>query len=169
MGWWSTWPLAGLVVVLLAFGIASCGNPGPTTLEERAQSINKSLICPLCPGETIDQANVELALQMRAVVREKLAEGWSKERILQYFVDRYDESVLAAPPKSGFNLIAWVAPPVALAGAAILLCFVILAMRRNGRRRPEKPPLAEQELNSYLPLVDQEMGTPQEGPGEPEK
>ena len=59
------------------------------------------LMCPVCPAETIDQAQVEISFQMRAVVREMLAEGRTREEILDYFVDRYGADILAAPPKVG--------------------------------------------------------------------
>ena len=74
-----------LVLITLALATAACGGGRQPSLEERAQSIDKSLICPVCPGETIDQAQVQLAHQMRDVVRENLAEGWSRERILDFF------------------------------------------------------------------------------------
>ena len=97
----------------------ACGGSGqrvgtytPEELEAVAYSIDRSLICPVCPAETIDQAQVQLAKQMRALVREKLAEGWSREQILDLFVESYGEDVLASPPKSGFNLLVWVVPPV---------------------------------------------------------
>jgi cytochrome c-type biogenesis protein CcmH len=99
---------------MLAMAVVACGNSDTPSLEEQAYSIDRSLICPVCPGETIDQAQVELARQMRLTVREKLAEGWSRERILQFFVDRYGEAVLAEPRKSGFNLVAWIVPFVSV-------------------------------------------------------
>ena len=156
----STWPLVTFSVLLLALVVAACGSDGAASLEERAQSIDKSLICPVCPGETIDQAQVELARQMRAAVREKLAQGWDRDQILQFFVDRYGESVLAAPPKSGFNLIAWVVPLGAVAAAAVLLYFVVRAMRKPDRTQVGSGSPLEQELAAYLSLVDQQLGLP---------
>ena len=147
-------------LVILAFTIAGCGSGEPASLEEQARSIDSSLICPVCPGETIDQAQVELASQMRALVRDKLAEGWSTGQITQYFVDLYGEGVLAAPPKEGINLVAWVVPFAVVGAAAILLLFVIRAMRK----REDGSPLEERELEPYLPLVDRELGISQEGP-----
>jgi cytochrome c-type biogenesis protein CcmH/NrfF len=47
------------------------------------------------------------ATPMRKEVREKLAEGESKEAILASFVDRFGLIVLSAPPTSGFHLSAW--------------------------------------------------------------
>ena len=155
----SIWLLGPLALIILALVITSCGSEGQASLEERAHSINRSLICPVCPGETIDQAQVELARQMRAVVREKLADGWTRERILQFFVDRYGESVLAAPPKSGFNLVAWVVPFAAVGVAAVLLFFVVRSMRRSGTARQEyAPPSIAPELEPYLSRVDRELG-----------
>ena len=162
------WPPVLLGIIVLSFAIIACGGQEPS-LEERAYSIDRSLICPVCPGETIDQAQVELAAQMREIVREKLAEGWSRGQILQFFVDRYGERVLAAPPKKGFNLMVWVVPIVAGVGGVLLLAFVVRAMRRAGQTRQNDGPVPEQELERYLSLVDRELGLSQGSAHEPEK
>lgn len=164
------WLIASLTTLTLAVALTACGSEQQASLEQRAQSIDKSLICPVCPGETIDQAQVQLAQQMKAVVRGKLSEGWTREQILQFFVDRYGESVLAAPPKEGFNLIAWVVPPVAILAAAVLLFFVVLSMRRATKaKQQDRSPLSEQELEPYLAMVDQEMGLGHQNPQQPQK
>ena len=152
------WLVALSGAIALAFAVAACGGEGQSTLEERGQSIDRALICPVCPSETIDQAQVELAHQMRALVREKLADGWSREQILQFFVDRYGEGVLAAPPKSGFSLLAWIIPPVAVAGSVALLVFTLRSMRRDVEVTPEARRPEEEELEPYLVVVDQEVG-----------
>ena len=162
------WPLILLGTTALPFALVACSGQEPS-LEEQAYSIDRSLICPVCPGETIDQAQVELAAQMREIVRDRLAAGWSREQILQYFVDRYGERVLAAPPKKGFNLVAWVVPIVVGAGGVLLLAFVVRAMRRAGRTRQDEGPVSEHELEPYLSLVDRELGLPRGSAHEPEK
>ena len=131
----------------------------PEELEAVAYSIDRSLICPVCPAETIDQAQVQLAKQMRALVREKLAEGWSRDQILDLFVESYGEDVLASPPKSGFNLLVWVVPPVGVLGALVLLVSVVVAMRRTGvSNRAVMAQPSDGELEPYLSMVDQELG-----------
>ena len=162
-------PVVLLGLTMLALLIAVCGDAEPASLEQRAQSIDKSLICPVCPGETIDQAQVALAHQMRTVVREKLAEGWSREQVLLFFVERYGEGVLAAPPKEGFSLVAWVVPPGAAGGAAVLLFFVVRAMRRSARGTDGGGSSTEEELEPYLPLVDRELEIPRREPHGPDK
>lgn len=162
------WPLMLLGTTVLPFALIACSGQEPS-LEEQAYSIDRSLICPVCPGETIDQAQVELAAQMREIVRERLAAGWSREQILQFFVDRYGERVLAAPPKKGFNLVAWVVPIAVGAGGVLLLAFVIRAMRRAGQTRQGDGPVSEQGLEQYLSLVDQELELSRGSAHEPEK
>ena len=151
-------PLLLLLLVLVA-----CGSEAAPSLEEQARSINRSLICPVCPGETIDQAQVELARQMRAVVRERLAEGWTRDQVLQFFVDRYGESVLAAPPKEGFNLVAWVVPVVVVVGAFAVLFLVVRAMRRDAPAPAGPESYSEEGLEEYLAIVDLEVDAPQVG------
>ncbi len=163
----SPYALSAFACVTLALSFtAGCGasadDPGTYSTEELeavAYSIDRSLICPVCPAETIDQAQVQLAKQMRALVREKLAEGWTREQILDLFVESYGEHVLASPPKSGFNLLVWVVPPVGAAGALVLLASVVVAMRRTGGGGPTTAVRAsEGELEPYLSIVDQELG-----------
>ena len=69
--------------------------------------------------------------------------------------------MLAAPPKSGFNLVAWLVPPVGVVGAFLLLLVVIRSMRRGGDVGSEE--VADPELEPYLSLVDRELGISQEG------
>ena len=165
--WWKARCPLTLAAIAMAATMVACASADQAPLEERARSIDKSLICAVCPGETIEQAQVELARQMRAVVREKLAVGWTRDQILQFFVDRYGEGVLAAPAKSGFNLIAWVVPFAAVGGGAVILLLVIRAMRRGREMLEDQVDLPERELEPYLSRVDQELGLPQEGSHEP--
>lgn len=57
--------------------------------------------------------------------------GYSAQEIIDAFVGTYGQRVLMAPTKSGFNLLAWFAPGVALlVGAAA----VFIVVRRLGTR-----------------------------------
>jgi cytochrome c-type biogenesis protein CcmH len=47
---------------------------------------------------------------MRHLVREQLQQGKTPPEVLDYFVQRYGEWILLAPPKHGFNLIIWITP-----------------------------------------------------------
>ena len=153
------WP----VLVLLLFLIGCSGiQHGTVSLEEQAQKIDKRLVCPVCPGETIDQSQVELARQMRNEVREKIAMGWNQEQILQYFSasERYGEGVLSSPPKRGFGLIAWVVPPAVILFGFVLLIITVFRMREQRNQSvDERQKIVSGELDPYLAMVDQELET----------
>ncbi|MEK7814776.1 MAG: cytochrome c-type biogenesis protein CcmH, partial [Chloroflexota bacterium] len=112
-------------LTLVAAAVAEAQGPGPSSGpgrvlpydEGEAQAIDRMLMCPVCPAVTIDQTEVELARHMRRVVREMLAQGSSRQQILDFFAERYGPGVLAAPPKAGVNLLAWILPAVAVFAA----------------------------------------------------
>ena len=99
--------------------------------EKEAQAIDGMLMCPVCPAETIDQAQVPLARQMRQLVRDKLSQGESREEILEYFAGVYGRDILAAPDKSGVGLVAWTAPIVGVLAALTAGVFVLRSMAKR--------------------------------------
>ena len=147
-----------LIGVLLAFlALLSACSTASQDLETVAQGIDQSLMCPICPSETIDQSQTEIAEQMRRTVRERLAEGESRDEVLRFFVERYGEGILAAPPKSGFNLLAWLVPPAALLIGGGALALVLRAMRREHRLAAEAPSTSAAGLETYLSAVDRDI------------
>lgn len=166
--------LLALSLALAAQSVAFAQTP-EEELEREAQAIDKMIMCPVCPAETIDQAQVEISFQMRAVIREMLAEGRTRDEVLDYFVDRYGADILAAPPKSGANLVAWVLPVAGVVAGIAVLFLVIRSM--TGRRIAAVPgtPVAsagnasgaevaetvetmdQQGLAPYLEIVDRNL------------
>ena len=119
--------LALCVTILL-----SCASiESDPSLESRAVNLDQRLICPVCPSETIDQSQTELALQMRKVVREKLQDGYTEKQVEEYFIERYGERVLASPSSSGLGLLVWIFTPIAVSLGLIVFFFVLKQMRRN--------------------------------------
>ena len=163
--------LAGFV---LWIGLAQAQSPDsgpkapqiPTYLEEEAQRIDGMLMCPVCPAESIDQAQVEIARQMRRLVREKLSQGEDRQEILDFFADRYGNDILAAPPKSGVNLVAWLVPVFGVLGALAAGLLVMRSMIRQGAIVRGEEENIDDDLAPYLDIIDQNLGL--EEPGIPE-
>ena len=153
-------------------GSPNSGNPGPARPydEAEAQAIDRQIMCPVCPAESIDQAQVPIARQMRQMVRDQLTQGANQAEILEFFAQRYGPDILASPPKSGFNLLAWVFPVVGMAAALIAVWLVIRSMAARRLVSPEPAGSSKPGLEPFLALVDAEIGlepstpTSDEGP-----
>ena len=137
--------------------------------EKEAQAIDGMLMCPVCPAETIDQAQVPLARQMRQLVRDKLSQGESREEILEYFAGVYGRDILAAPDKSGVGLVAWTAPIIGVLAALTAGVFVLRSMAKRpvsqevGAVAGATPPAPVSNADPYgadpyLEAVDRELG-----------
>ena len=156
------------VVLALAYAISVLGWVEPVSAqspqgaydEAEAQAIDRMLMCPVCPAESIDQAQVPLAKQMRQRVREMLAEGATRQEVLDYFSDRYGQNVLASPPKTGLYLLAWILPLVGVLAALAAGLFVLRTMtgRNDDSQETSTAPLAvDRDLEPYLAAVDQSL------------
>jgi cytochrome c-type biogenesis protein CcmH len=122
--------LAALVVALAVVAPAVASEQNPTLPE-----LERELICPTC-HESLAASASPIADRMRAFIRARIAAGETKSEIKATLVDQFGESVLAATPKSGFNLLAWVLP---LAGIVLAAGVVgVLAYRWSRNRRPEE-------------------------------
>jgi cytochrome c-type biogenesis protein CcmH len=100
--------------------------------------IQESLICPACLDDrmTVAACNDSTAEQTRQDIQQRLASGQTKEQIIEAYVQQYGETILAVPRKSGFNLVAWVIPPVAVLGGTALVYYAVTGWVRNsGNKR----------------------------------
>jgi cytochrome c-type biogenesis protein CcmH len=123
---------AALLLALVAAGSAAASEQHPTLPE-----LERELICPTC-HEPLALSSSPIADRMRAFIRARITAGDTKSEIKTKLVDQFGESVLAAPPKHGFNLLAWLLPLIGLALGAVVLA--VLA-RRWSRARATPAPL----------------------------
>jgi cytochrome c-type biogenesis protein CcmH len=90
---------------------------------------------------------------MLADLQKQIDAGKSDEAVMAYFVDKYGETVLAAPPVSGFNLAAWMMPFFALAIGAIAAVYCV----RRFRSRWATNPAPDATLAQYQDKVEEEL------------
>ena len=152
------WALALILGAIMTLTFACASDEQLPPLEARAQEINKTVMCPVCPGESIDQSQHPRAKAMRGVVDEKLAEGSTNDEIRQFFVERYGPSVLLEPPREGLNWLVWVVPPVGILAAALVLYFVLRLAVRSSPRTDGSPEdmadLTEAERDDYFERIE---------------
>ena len=90
-------------------------------LEHRTNEVGSLLRCPVCQGMAVSDSPAEMAVNMKAQVRELLARGYTEEQILKYFELSYGQFVLLRPKFEGFIGVVWILPLVGLAiGATVL-------------------------------------------------
>jgi len=63
----------------------------------RYEKLSKSLLCPVCQGETLFDSPSEYADDMRGVLKEQIANGLSDEEIMNYWILRFGERINTNP------------------------------------------------------------------------
>ena len=124
--------MALTMIVMLMVGCSFSSVTQISEVERRSTSINKMLMCPVCPGESIDQSQNDLAINMKRIVKEQIAEGKTDKQILNYFVQRYGVLVLMEPPRNGLGILVWTVPLVAFGVAIMAGLFSLFLMKRRG-------------------------------------
>lgn len=120
---------AVLLVMLVALPATALG----LTVNDVAREVR----CPTC-NTPLEVSNAPVAQDMKAYIAERIDAGWSKQRIIDGLVDEFGEGVLATPPKSGFDLVAWIVPALAVALGLAAIPVIARAWSRPARE-PEAP------------------------------
>ena len=97
--------------------------------EARARALMETLRCLVCQGQSIADSDAELAGDMRAMVRQRIAAGERPEAVRAWLVRRYGDWVSYKPPVEPLTWPLWAAPLVLLALGGLL------AASRLRRRR----------------------------------
>lgn len=107
------------------------------------QEVEESLTCQCGCGLTVHSCNhlqCPSAIPLRQEIREQLSLGKDRDTVLAHFAEKYGEKILSSPTTTGFNLVAWLTPFVALFLGGGFVVFTLLRWRRTPRR--PLPPVA---------------------------
>ena len=95
--------------------------------EAQAQALMETIRCLVCQSQSIADSNAELAGDMRAMVRERIAAGERPEAIRAWLIRRYGSWVTYDPPLNRLTWLLWAAP--------LLFVVVGLLVARSSFRR----------------------------------
>jgi cytochrome c-type biogenesis protein CcmH len=137
---------------LLAAPVAAASEQRPTLGD-----LEDEVMCPVCPGETLEQSSSPAAQQVERFIAARIRAGDSKQEIKDKLVAQYGPRILAAPPREGFDLLAWVLPLAGALAAAFVLGFA--AWRWSRGREPPAPgpaldPATDRRLDRELARLD---------------
>lgn len=111
---------------------------GPATVYAASQMANleNALMCKCddkC-GKVLINCTCDTSKETRKTLMVKLESGLTVDQIVQQYVDKYGETILSAPTKSGFNLSAWIMPFAALVIGGFGVRKVIQSWVRPGQK-----------------------------------
>jgi len=147
------------MVALLALAILPVWiSPAGAQQTDRAKQIGGKLVCGVGTSmcncrQILTQCNHVGCMNSSAMLKtldQKVAKGDAEESILQAFILEYGREVLAEPPKSGFNMIAWLMPSFYLLGGAALVVLVISRWRKRPAAQAAGTSAAASQLSPEL-------------------
>ena len=97
--------------------------------EAQARNLMETLRCLVCQGQSIADSDAEMAGDMRALVRQRIAAGEAPSDVREWLILRYGDYVTYDPPLSPTTAPLWLAPLILLGLGALI------AMRSFTRRR----------------------------------
>ena len=109
-----------------------------------AVEIYDSVLSPFCPGLLLTNCPSPAADSLRKAIADRVERGATRAEIEAELYATYGESIRGAPKASGFGLVAWLAPAVALLGGGLWIALWLrgAAARRDrhAAARPAAPP-----------------------------
>jgi cytochrome c-type biogenesis protein CcmH len=137
-------------LVLSASALGACAKPKVSLAKMEGE-----VMCPIC-HTTLDQSDSAAAQQIEQFISARIARCESESQIKAALVTNYGTVILAAPPRRGFDLLAWWLPIGGIIVAALLVAFGAWRWRRARVPEPETEldPETERQLDELLARFD---------------
>ena len=110
---WAAWLALSASIAMAAPAQNASADPA---LEARVQALLAELRCLVCQNQSLADSHADLALDLKAQVREQLRAGRTPEQVLTYMTERYGDFVLYRPPWKASTLLLWLGPVLLLLG-----------------------------------------------------
>ena len=96
--------------------------------EAKARALMETLRCLVCQGQSIADSDADMAGEMRALVRQRIAAGEKPADVRDWLIARYGDYVSYDPPLSAVTWPLWLTP-------LVLLAIGVVVARGSFRRR----------------------------------
>ena len=90
--------------------------------ESRYEEWSKSLLCPVCQGETIFDSPSDYADDMGVILLEQINNGMTDDEIYSFWVTRYGERIITNPINRNLELL--------LIPLFLISVFILLFIRK---------------------------------------
>ncbi len=140
--------------------VAFLSVPAVTAYAATVEDVANQLICQCGCTQVLSKCAEPVCStreEMKGLISEKLNQGQTQQAIIQSFVDRYGEKVLASPSKTGFNLTVWLAPIAAILLGGVVIYASVKKMLRHGKQTVEITAPPEKEDEAYRRRLEKDL------------
>lgn len=122
-----------LSLLVLAGLFTAIANAQQEVSDDEVNAVAKKLYCPVCENTPLDVCPTQACKDWRELIRQQLSQGWTEQQVLEYFAATYGPQVLAQPPITGFFVLVWILPILALTGGGIFLWRLVRRWQNSPR------------------------------------
>lgn len=155
------WCVGILTFLLLMAGTVWAQEGTGTVSDDEVNEVARDLYCPTCESTPLDVCPTQTCSDWRELIRQQLAEGKSKEEILDYFLVNFGPQVLKEPPQEGFNLAVWVVPVVLIAVSGVFFALYLRRLKMASTvattTTTTAPSAAATPLDPYREQIEKEL------------
>jgi len=113
-----------LLILLVPASVLAFSYDNPLknpSMEEEAKDIFSHIRCVVCEGQSVADSNVELAKDLRRLIRDKVKKGQNREEIIGYISSIYGDEIMFKPPFRFNTYILWLLPFAVLASGFFII------------------------------------------------
>ena len=150
----------GVTLFLFVFSMVLFQSPSEAVT---VSEVSRELSCRCGCTMTVDSCNhtnCPFATPARGLIDEKISAGLSGKEIIQSFVAKHGEQVLAAPTTKGFNLTAWVLPFFMIIVGGGIVRAVIIRLSKRHENQEKIPHEADDQMmgsEDYRKKVERDL------------
>ena len=144
----------------LLLGLLLCCSYALADAKSQMNAIASKLacFCNTCPHLAVSDCTCSLADKIRDDIAKRLSSGQTEDQIIKSYVAQYGQTVLSAPPKSGFNLTAWIIPFLAFGiGGAVLVTFLRKQRHSKSESSEKSDSTTDQADSYYREMLEKEL------------
>ena len=96
-------------------------------MQQTQLEITKNLRCLICQGQSVYDSQSEFSESIKILIEKKIEEGYSKNEIYDFLIDKYGQWIVYDPGFSKKTAILWILPILLffIGGAIILNKFIL--------------------------------------------
>jgi len=132
-------------------------SPTPVISDDQVNAIARDMYCPICDNIPLDVCPTTACAEWREQIRTKLADGWTRKQIEDFFALRFSDRVLSLPPARGLNLLLYIFPPLAILAGAWVVIGALRRLRRADRPASAPGPASHEQSDDYIRRVEEEL------------